>query len=334
MHWWSTTAIASTTSMSEAYRLKGPIYVAGHTGLAGSAIVRCLRRSGYTDLLTVSHDALDLTQGTSTERFFREQRPGTVFLAAARVGGILANDTYPADFIRDNLAIQCNVIDAAHHSGVEKLLFLGSSCIYPKLAPQPIREEAFLTGPLEATNEAYSIAKIAGVKMCAAYNRQYGTNFLCVMPTNLYGPGDNYDLDKSHVLPALIRKAHEAKLAGAREMVVWGTGTPRREFLHADDFAAACLFLMEHCSVADVGELINVGVGVDLSIRELAELVRGTVGFEGQLAFDSSKPDGTPRKLLDVSRLTRLGWRAEIAIEAGIQEAYADYLARFAKQAA
>jgi len=334
MRSWSTTVTGCTASMSEQRRLEGPIYVAGHRGLAGSAILRALKRGGYTDIVSATHQSLDLTVRADVDAFFALHQPRTVFLAAARVGGILANDTYPADFIRDNLAIQTNVIDAAHRFGVARLLFLGSSCIYPKFAAQPIEEQSLLTGPLEVTNEAYAIAKIAGIKMCAAFNRQYGTDFMSIMPTNLYGPGDNYDLTQSHVLPALIRKAHEAKLAHASQMVVWGTGTPRREFMHADDLAGACLFLMERASAKDIGELINVGTGLDLSIAELARLVGAVVGFEGDLVFDSSKPDGTPRKLLDVSKLARLGWRAQISLELGIREAYEDFLATVVRRAA
>ena len=312
--------------MSDSERLEGPIYVAGHRGLAGAALLRGLERAGYSDIVTAAHESLDLTRQREVDPFFELHRPRTIFLAAAKVGGILANSMYPAEFIGENLAIQSNVISAAHRYGAKKLLFLGSSCIYPKLARQPIDEAQLLTGLLEETNEPYAIAKIAGIKMCAAYNRQYGTDFLSVMPTNLYGPGDNYDLQRSHVLPALIRKAHDAKQSGAREMVVWGSGTPRREFMHADDLASACIFLMERHRACDIGELVNIGTGVDLTIRELAELVKRVVGFDGALSFDASKPDGTPRKLLDVSRLAKLGWRARTSLEDGIKLAYRAYL--------
>lgn len=300
------------------------IFVAGHRGLVGSAIMRRLRQEDCSNLITRTRRDLDLTSQTDVDRFFHQERPEYVFLAAAKVGGILANSTYPADFIRDNLTIQSNVIDAAHRHGVKKLLFLGSSCIYPKFCAQPIREEYLLTGELEPTNESYAVAKIAGIKMCEAYNRQYGTNFISVMPTNLYGPGDNFDLTTSHVLPALIRKFHEAKVSGAPQVSVWGTGSPRREFLHVDDLADACVYLMRNY---DGSEIINIGVGEDLSIRELADLIRKVVGYEGELRFDSSKPDGTPRKLLDVSRLHGLGWRARISLAAGIRETYKWFVA-------
>ena len=309
------------------------VYVAGHRGLAGSAIHRCLLVHGYTNVVTRSHAELDLTDRAAVERFFAAERPHQVYLAAARVGGILANNTFPADFLRDNLLIQTNVIDCAHRFGVRKLLFLGSSCIYPKHAPQPMKEEHLLTGVLEPTNEAYAIAKIAGIKMCAAYNRQHGTNFMAVMPTNLYGPGDNYDLANSHVLPALIRKAHEAKAGGQGELVVWGSGTPRREFLYSDDLADACVFVMERFDARDLGEFVNIGVGHDLSIRELAQAVCRIVGFGGALRWDASKPDGTPRKLLDVSRLQALGWQARVTLDQGIERAYADFRERFAARA-
>jgi len=300
------------------------IYVAGHRGLVGSAIVRRLQLDGYTNILVRSREELDLRDRPAVDRFFAEERPEYVFLAAAKVGGILANHTYPADFIRDNLLIQCNVIDAAYRFGVKKLLFLGSSCIYPKYCPQPIREEYLLTGALEPTNDAYAVAKIAGIKMCQAYNRQFGTDFISVMPTNLYGPGDNFDPESSHVLPALLRKFHEARLSGQPSVTVWGTGTPRREFLHVDDLADACLFLMHEYSGADI---INVGVGEDLTICELAALIRDVVGYSGDITFDASKPDGTPRKLLDVSRLAALGWRAQVSLRAGIEQTYRWYLA-------
>jgi GDP-L-fucose synthase len=308
------------------------IYVAGHRGLVGSAVMRRLRAGGYANLVTRTHDELDLTDQAAVRRFFEAERPEYVFLAAAKVGGILANSTYPADFIHRNLAIETNVIHAAYRCGVSKLLFLGSSCIYPRHAPQPMKEEHLLTGPLEPTNEPYAVAKIAGIKMCAAYNRQYGTNFISVMPTNLYGPGDNYDLENSHVLPALIRKMHEAKEAGRDAVTIWGTGSPRREFLDSDDLADACVFLMERVDAAEVGEFINVGVGHDLSIREAAELVAEVVGFKGRLEFDASRPDGSPRKLLDVSRLSALGWRAGTPLREGLSKAYRDYLSRYAAQ--
>ncbi len=310
------------------------IYVAGHKGLAGSALMRRLERGGYRNLVTRTHAELDLTDQAAVNAFFAREKPRHVFLAAARVGGIKANATHPAQFIYENLAIEINLIDASYRHGVEKLLFLGSSCIYPKHAPQPMKEEHLLTGQLEPSNEPYAIAKIAGIKMCAAYNREYGTNFLCAMPTNLYGPGDNFDLENSHVLPALIRKMHEAKTATRDNVVVWGSGTPRREFLHSDDLADACVFLMERCHAGEVGEFINVGSGNDLTIRELAELVAQVVGFRGQLTFDTSKPDGTPRKLLDVSRLTALGWNCRIGLRDGIKAVYTDYAAATAPQTA
>ncbi len=301
------------------------IYVAGHRGLVGSAIHRRLVREEFTNLATRELDELDLTQPAPVEAFFREARPEYVFLAAAKVGGILANNTYPADFIRENLLIQTNVIDAAYRHGVRKLLFLGSSCIYPKHAPQPMPEDCLMTGPLEPTNSAYAVAKIAGLEMCAAYRRQHGFNAIALMPTNLYGPGDNFDLQNSHVLPALIRKMHEAKQSGAAHVDIWGTGSPRREFLFVDDLADAAVFLMRHY---DGAEIVNVGVGEDISIRELAELIRDVVGFTGELRFDASKPDGTPRKLLDVSRLTQLGWRAKTPLRDGIRTTYQWYAER------
>ena len=296
------------------------IYVAGHRGLVGAGVVRALERSGHTRIMARTHADLDLRNQAATEDFFAKERPQFVFMAAARVGGIRANSQYPADFIRDNLQIQTNVIDAAWRNGVEKLLFLGSSCIYPKLAPQPIREEYLLTGPLEPTNDAYAIAKIAGIRMAQAYRQQYGFAAISLMPTNLYGPGDNFDAENSHVLPALIRRFQEAKEQGAPEVTLWGTGTPRREFLHVDDLAEAALLLME---VYDSPEIVNVGAGEDLSIRELAELVKKVAGYEGGIAFDPSKPDGTPRKLLDSSRIRGLGWRPKIALEEGIRKTYA-----------
>jgi GDP-L-fucose synthase len=289
----------------------------------GSAILRRLSAAGYTHLLTRTRDELDLLDQAQVRRFFEAERPGYVFLAAAKVGGIHANSTYPADFIRDNLLIETNVIDAAYRFGVKKLQFLGSSCIYPKLAPQPLKEDYLLTGPLEPSNEWYAVAKIAGIKLCQAYRRQYGFNAISLMPTNLYGPGDNFDLQNSHVLPALIRKFHDAKMAGSPEVVVWGTGTPRREFLHVDDLADAAVFLIEHY---DGEEIVNVGVGEDVTIRELAELIKELVGYEGKIVFDSSKPDGTPRKLLDVERLNALGWRARISLKEGVRATYEWFL--------
>jgi len=321
------------------------IYVAGHRGLVGSAIVRALAAAGYSRIVTRSHAECDLTDAGAVASLFEQEKPAYVFLAAARVGGIHANNTFPAEFIRDNLAIQTNVIHQAWKSGVERLLFLGSSCIYPKDAPQPLKEEYLLTGPLEPTNRPYALAKIAGVEMCWSYNRQYGTKFVAAMPTNLYGPGDNYHPENSHVIPALIRKFHEAKLAGAREVTVWGTGTPRREFLYSDDMAAACLFVMSlpHARFATLlgskGEafdppLINIGVGEDLTIRELAEAVRQVVGFKGAIAFDSSRPDGTMRKLMDVSRLHGLGWRASKPLQEGLANAYGAFLSEHQTAAA
>lgn len=304
------------------------VYVAGHRGLVGSAILRRLQAGGYRNLIVRTHSELDLTNQQAVRKFFETERPGCVFLAAARVGGIVANNTYPAEFIYQNLMIQSNIIQASYESGVEKLLFLGSSCIYPKHAPQPLKEEHLLTGLLEPTNEPYAIAKIAGIKMCAAYNRQYGTNYLSVMPTNLYGPGDNYHPQNSHVIPALIRKAHEARERGEREMVVWGSGSPRREFLYSDDLADACVFLMERKEAAEVGEFVNIGVGTDQTIGELAQVVAEVVGFKGKLVFDRSKPDGTPQKLLDVTGLNALGWRAGVSLREGLARAYQDYCDR------
>ena len=344
--------------MSTALPLDAKVYVAGHRGLAGSALVRELEKRGYSNLITRTHAELDLTDQPAVRRFFEAERPEYVFLAAAKVGGILANNTYPAEFIAENLAIQTNVIHEAWRAGVKRLLFLGSSCIYPRDCPQPIKESYLLTGPLEFTNRSYALAKIAGVEMCWAYNRQYGTKFLAAMPTNLYGPGDNYDLQSSHVLPALIRKFHEAKVRNDRSVPVWGTGSPRREFLYSDDMASACVFLMsladdafddllnpsnpfvpsgvsssvrpERTEVESKEErlppLINIGCGEDLTIRELAEQVRRTVGFTGTIAWDATKPDGTPRKLLDVSRLFALGWRPRITLTEGIAAAYQDFL--------
>jgi GDP-L-fucose synthase len=295
------------------------IFVAGHRGLVGSAIVRALERAGH-EVLVRERSALDLTRQEQVEAFFARERPAWVFLAAAKVGGILANSQQPAEFLRDNLAIQTHVIDAAYRHGTRKLLFLGSSCIYPRLAPQPMPEDCLLTGALEPTNEWYAVAKIAGLKMCQAYRRQYGFNAISVMPTNLYGPGDNFSLQSSHVLPALLRKFHEAKQQGAAQVEVWGTGTPRREFLHVDDLADACLYLMNNY---DDERWINVGWGRDTTIAELAHTIAGVVGFSGTLRFDPSRPDGTPRKLLDTTRLTALGWAPRIRLEDGIRSTYA-----------
>ena len=332
------------------------IYVAGHKGLVGSAILRRLKSEEYTELMTRTHEELDLMNQADVGRFFERERPEYVFLAAAQVGGILANHSYPAEFIYENLMVQTNVIHAAYKAGVKKLLFLGSSCIYPRECPQPMKEEYLLTGKLETTNESYAVAKIAGIKMCQAYNRQYGTNFVSVMPTNLYGPGDNFDLETSHVLPALIRKFHEARLRGAKLqevggkrsepneekgsdasdlkrsapqtsdasfVTIWGTGSPRREFLYVDDLADACVFIMNHY---DGNEMINIGVGKDISIKELSEMIGEIVGFEGPIHYDSTKPDGTPQKLLDVSRLHGLGWRSKISLREGIQKTYQWYI--------
>jgi GDP-L-fucose synthase len=309
------------------------IYVAGHRGLVGSALMRQLTARGYTNLITRTHAELDLTDQAAVRAFFDAERPDYVMLAAAKVGGIHANNTYPAEFIQQNLAIQTNVIHEAWRHGVQKLLFLGSSCIYPKECPQPIKEEYLLTGELEPTNRPYALAKIAGLEMCWAYNRQYGTRYLTVMPTNLYGPGDNYDLETSHVLPALIRKMHEAKVSGAKEVVVWGTGTPRREFLYSDDMADACLYLLEQPEEklnelfnAVRPPLMNVGWGKDIPIKELAQLIKDMVEFPGELVFDKSKPDGTLSKCLDVQRLRGLGWQPTTGLDLGIHLAYADYL--------
>ena len=302
-----------------------PIFVAGHRGLVGSALVRRLKSGGYRNIVVKTRAELDLTNQAAVAAFFSAARPEYVFMAAGRVGGIHANSTYPAEFIHENLAMEVNVISACHRHAVRKLLFPGSSCIYPRHAAQPIKEEYLLTGLLEPTNEAYAIAKIAGIKMCAAYNRQYGTDYLCVMPTNLYGPEDHYDLANSHVLPALIRKMHEARIAGQREVVVWGSGKPRREFLHSDDLADACVFLMERYSAAQVGELVNIGAGRDITIAELAALIADVVGFKGEVVLDTSKPDGTPQKLLDVSRLASLGWHSRIGLREGIASVCADF---------
>jgi GDP-L-fucose synthase len=299
------------------------VYVAGHRGLVGSAILRRLESAGYQNVLTRGRDGLDLLSPTQVDEFFTAERPEYVFLAAAKVGGILANSTFPVEFLRENLYIELNVIEAAYRHGVRKLLFLGSSCIYPKYASQPINESSLLTGDLEPTNQPYAIAKIAGIELCQAYNRQYGTDFVSVMPTNLYGPGDNFDLQNSHVLPALIRKVHQAKEHREPTVTVWGTGAPRREFLYVDDLADACLFLMRNYSG---DEIVNVGVGEDISIGELAELVGEVVGYTGEIVYDTSKPDGTPRKLLDVGKLGSLGWEARTPLREGIERTYLWYL--------
>jgi len=311
------------------------IYVAGHRGLAGSALVRRLRAGGYRNLLTRTHAELDLTDAAAVRKFFRQEAPEIVFLAAARVGGIHANNTYPAEFVFQNLAIQTNVIEEAYRSGVRRLVFLGSSCIYPRDCPQPIREEYLLTGPLEPTNRPYAIAKIAGIEMCWSYNRQYGTRYLCAMPNNMYGPGDNYDLQTSHVMAALIRKFHEAKIRGERSVVVWGSGTPCREFVYSDDMADACIFmasLAEERSKDFLSDtqppIVNIGWGKDLSIRELAERIRKIVGVDAEIVHDRSKPDGTPRKLLDTGRLHSLGWEPRVSLDEGLALAYADFLAK------
>ncbi|CAN5368714.1 GDP-L-fucose synthase [soil metagenome] len=296
------------------------IYVAGHRGMVGSAIVRKLEREGFSRIIVRERNDLDLRNRAAVDAFVAEAAPDYVFVAAAVVGGIQANDTYPVEFLRDNLAIELNLIGAAHRAGVSKLLFLGSSCVYPRLAPQPMREEHLLTGSLEPTNQWYAVAKIAGIKLCQAYRKQYRADFISVMPTNLYGPNDNFDLETAHVLPALIRRFHEAKEVGAREVMLWGTGSPRREFLHVDDLADACVFLMQRPSEYD---LVNVGVGEDLQIRELAAIVAEIVGYEGSVRYDASKPDGTPRKLLDLSRMHGLGWRASIGLHEGIAQTYA-----------
>ena len=316
------------------------IYIAGHRGLVGTALVRDLEARGYKNLLLRSHAELDLTNQHATETFFKQEKPDYVFLAASKVGGILANSTYPAEFIRDNLAIQTNVIHAAWLNKVKRLMFLGSSCIYPRDCPQPIKEEYLLTGPLESSNRAYALAKIAGIEMCWSYNRQYRTQYLAVMPTNLYGPDDNYDLNTSHVIPALIRKFHEAKVRGDKQVVVWGSGTPRREFLYSDDIADACVFLMrlpdrdyENLLGNDISEagifnppLVNIGCSEDLTIRDLALAIQGIVGFDGEIAFDASKPDGTPRKLMDISKLAARGWQPRVDLKTGIGLSYKAYL--------
>jgi GDP-L-fucose synthase len=320
--------------MTNFYSKSGPlhktskIYIAGHRGMVGSSIVRRLHKAGYSNLLTSKHEELDLTNQQSVEKFLKLEKPDYIFLAAAKVGGIHANNTFRAEFLYQNLMMEANILHAAWHAGVQRILFLGSSCIYPRDCPQPIKEEYLLTGPLEQTNEPYAIAKIAGIKLCESYNRQYGTEYVSVMPTNLYGPNDNFDLNNSHVLPALIRKAHEAKVCGDKHLVVWGSGKPMREFLYVDDLADACVFLME----GNVSEgLLNVGTGADVTIRELAETVMSVVGFKGDIVFDASKPDGTPRKLLNVDKLHQLGWKAQTTLRDGIAKSYVDFLSKVTK---
>lgn len=305
--------------------LNSKIYIAGHRGMVGSAIHRNLIANGFSNIITRSSNELDLRNQQQVNDFFAEQKPAYVFLAAAKVGGIQANNTYRGEFIYDNLMIESNVINAAAKNDVTKLMFLGSSCIYPKMAPQPLKEEYLLTGPLEYTNEPYAIAKIAGIKLCESYRKQYGCNFISVMPTNLYGIGDNYDLNNSHVLPAILRKMHEAKMNNANEMVVWGTGLPKREFLYADDLAEACSFLMKNYNDE---QLVNIGTGEDMSIKDLAYLIKDIVGFKGDIVFDSSKPDGTPRKLMDVTKLHGLGWKHKTGLKEGIELAYKDFLSK------
>ncbi len=302
------------------------IYIAGHKGLVGSSISRQLTAKGFSKIITRSHQELDLLDRKKVFDFFGQENPQWVFLAAAKVGGIYANNTYPADFLLENLKIQNNIIEACYQFGVEKLLFLGSSCIFPKLAPQPIKEEYLLTSPLEPTNEAYAIAKIEGIKLCAAMNRQHGTNYISVMPANLYGFNDNYRSPNAHALPMLLRRFHEAKMKQEKEVLVWGTGKPRREFLFSDDLAEACLFLMENCEAKDIGEFINIGIGKDCTILELAQEIKNVVGFKGEIVFDSSRPDGTPRKLLDVSRMNALGWSAKTSLKEGLKRTYEDFL--------
>ncbi len=313
--------------------IKSKIYVAGHNGLVGSALVRVLHAQGFSNIITKSHSQLELTDKTAVDAFFQENKPDYVFLAAAKVGGIWANDNYPADFIYQNLQIQNNIIHAAKENKVKRLLFLGSSCIYPRNCPQPIKEEYLLTGSLESTNRPYALAKIAGIEMCWAFNRQFGTQFLAVMPTNLYGPGDNYDLNTSHVIPALIRKMHEAHLSNQEQVIVWGTGTPKREFLFSDDLAQACLFLMNLSdekfqtliSSKEVAPIVNIGCGEDLTIAELAQVIAKVVGFEGEIIYDASKPDGTPRKVLCVDKITKAGWKSKTMLRHGLAMAYQEF---------
>jgi len=335
MRWSAATVTAPTAGASSGVERGARIYVAGHTGLAGSAILRALERAGHSNFPLRRHAELELTDARAVAAFFERERPEYVFLAAAKVGGILANETYPADFIRENLAVQLNVIHEAWRAGVKRLLFLGSSCIYPRDCPQPMKEEYLLSGPLEPTNRAYALAKIAGVEMCWSYNRQHGARFLAAMPTNLYGTGESYDLQNSHVLPALLRKVHEAKQRGERQVTLWGSGRPRREFLHSDDLGAASAFLMRLPDTEFVRlvapatpPLINIGVGEDQSIAELAALVAEVLGYDGKFVYDASKPDGTPRKLLDSSRITALGWKPKLGLREGIALAYQDFLQR------
>ncbi len=324
MSWSGGTASLPRTITSKRMDKHAKIYVAGHRGMVGSAIVRRLQSAGYTNVLTRTHAELDLTRQSPVEQFLQQEKPDYVFLAAAKVGGIHANNTYRGEFIYQNLMMEANIVHAAWRAGINRMLFLGSSCIYPRDCSQPISEEYLLTGQLEQTNEPYAIAKIAGIKLCESYNLQYGTQYVSVMPTNLYGPNDNYDLNNSHVLPALIRKAHEAKLRGDKNYVVWGSGKPMREFLYVDDMADACVFLMEHAEIQD--GLLNVGTGQDVTIRELAQTVMDVVGFKGEIVFDASKLDGTPRKLLNVHRLRSLGWQAKTSLRDGIAKTYADFL--------
>jgi GDP-L-fucose synthase len=323
--WSKNTVLPHTTTTNKAMLKSAKIYIAGHRGMVGSAIVRRLEQSGYTRLLTRTHNELDLTNQAAVHSFLSTEKPDYIFLAAAKVGGIQANNTLRADFLYQNLMMEANIIHSAWQAGVERLLFLGSSCIYPRDCPQPIKEEYLLTGPLEATNEPYAIAKIAGVKLCENYNRQFNTKYVSAMPTNLYGPNDNYDLTNSHVLPALIRKAHEAKIKGHRELLVWGSGKPMREFLYVDDMADACVFLMEN----EVNDgLFNIGTGEDITIAELAASVLKAIAFDATLKFDASKPDGTPRKLLNVAKMANLGWKSSTILTEGIRLAYADFLAK------
>ena len=310
-------------------KFNSKIYVAGHTGLVGSSILKKLQQDGYKNIITSTFEQLDLRRQNQVEKFFKKEKPEYVFLAAAKVGGILANNTYKAEFIYDNLMIAANVIHACYKYKVKKLLNLGSSCIYPKLALQPLKEEYLLSDYLEPTNEPYAIAKIAAIKLCKYYNEQYGTNFISVMPTNLYGPGDNFDLKTSHVLPALIRKFHEAKIQNKSHVVLWGTGNPYREFLYIDDLVDCVIFLMKNYDYKDIGEIINIGVGADIQIKYLAEFIKNIVGFEGEIKYDSSKPDGTPRKLLDVTKIRKLGWKYKVGLEEGIRRAYSGYLENF-----
>ncbi|HBG49421.1 MAG TPA: GDP-fucose synthetase [Cyanobacteria bacterium UBA9971] len=302
------------------------IFIAGHKGLVGSALVRQLQKKGYKNFILKTREELDLMNSEQVFRFFEEEKPDWVFLAAAKVGGIYANNTYPVDFLLDNLKIQNNIIEASYKNNVEKLLFLGSSCIYPKLAPQPLKEEYLLTSALEPTNEPYALAKITGIKLCSAFNKQYGTNYISAMPCNLYGINDNYHAENAHVIPMLLRRFHEAKEKNLEKVTVWGTGTPMREFMCSDDLAEACVYLMENKNAKEIGEFINIGAGIDVTIRELAELIKETVGFEGKLEFDTTKPDGTPKKLLDVSRLNALGWKSKISLKEGLKISYEDFL--------